>query len=447
MNRKIRIAFLIDTINSVGGTEKQLLGLMASLSPDRFEKHLIILRPPNAYFHLDDESVCRRQIAFLAPQRAVHHRGAGARAVSEGRRTTSYRHTSWTRSSSGPLPECSQGRKIVCCRRDLGFWHSRGLIFLLRQADRFVDHFQVNSQAVGRQVANDELVDPGRIHVIYNGIDSTLFDGCTRTGGDQGPVQQAAGRDLSVGILANFNRRVKRVDLFIRAAAEVFRVVPDVRFFIAGDGHLKAELQALCRELGVGGHVEFLGAVTDIPETIRAWDIGVISSESEGFCNAILEYMASGIPVVATAVGGNTELVEESVSGYLVASGDYPAMAEKLCILLKDAGLRESMGEQGRRIVPEIRLAQGHPQLQSFYFDILGYDYESRLDHMGEPEEKPGGSAGRSECRSMSSEVDELKNPVRVRAGSLQDLCGAASGGRTGVLPEPSIVPRRFWWR
>ncbi len=397
MNRKIRIAFLIDTINSVGGTEKQLLGLMASLSPDRFEKHLIILRPPNAYFHLDDESVCRRQISIpsLLSTRCITGVLELVQYLKE-RRIDIIQTYFVDAQLVGTLAGMLAGtKKIVCCRRDLGFWHSRGLIFLLRQADRFVDHFQVNSQAVGRQVANDELVDPGRIHVIYNGIDSTLFDGCTRTDGDQGPAQQAAGRDLSVGILANFNRRVKRVDLFIRAAAEVFRVVPDVRFFIAGDGHLKAELQALCRELGVGGHVEFLGAVTDIPETIRAWDIGVISSESEGFCNAILEYMASGIPVVATAVGGNTELVEDGVSGYLVASGDYPAMAEKLCILLKDAGLRESMGEQGRRIVARKydwpRVIRNY---ESFYFDILGYDYESRLDHMGEPEEKPGDQQG-----------------------------------------------------
>lgn len=397
MDRKIRIAFLIDTINSIGGTEKQLLGLMASLPKERFESHLISLRPPNAYFQPRDDCFSYHQIDIpsLLSARCISRTIELVRFLKKRRIDivqTYFIDAQFVGILAGKLAGV---KKIVCCRRDLGFWHSRGLIFLLRQADRFVDHFQVNSQAVGRQVANDELVDPGRIHVIYNGIDSTLFDGCTRTDGDQGPAQQAAGRDLSVGILANFNRRVKRVDLFIRAAAEVSRVVPDVRFFIAGDGHLKAELQALCRELGVGGHVEFLGAVTDIPETIRAWDIGVISSESEGFCNAILEYMASGIPVVATAVGGNTELVEDGVSGYLVASGDYPAMAEKLCILLKDAGLRESMGEQGRRIVARKydwpRVIRNY---ESFYFDILGYDYESRLDHMGEPEEKPGDQQG-----------------------------------------------------
>jgi glycosyltransferase involved in cell wall biosynthesis len=285
-------------------------------------------------------------------------------------------------------------KKIVCCRRDLGFWHSRALLLLLRQADRFVDHFQVNSQAVRHQVANDEMVDPRRIHVIYNGIDAHLFNGCMAQDDEKG---ETTGRkkNLCVGILANFNRRVKRVDLFIRAAAEVVKTLPDTRFVIAGDGHLKSGLQTLSRELGIARHVEFLGAVTDIAGTIRSWDVGVISSESEGFCNSILEYMASGIPVVATAVGGNTELVEEGVNGFLVPDRDYLSLADRLCTLLKNSRLRKEMGERGKRIIDQKydwnRVIQNY---ESFYFDILGYDYEGCLDHMGEPEEKPGDQQG-----------------------------------------------------
>lgn len=396
MDRKIRIAFLIDTINSIGGTEKQLLSLMASLPQERFEKHLISLRPPNAYFQRQDDCFSYRQIGIpsLLSAQCIGRTIELVRFLRQRRIDivqTYFIDAQFVGILAGKLANV---KKIVCCRRDLGFWHSRSLLLLLRQADRLVDHFQANSQAVKRQVASDELVDPDRIHVIYNGIDFSLFDG--RSAPESAPAAREETKNpLSVGILANFNRRVKRVDIFIRAASEVLKAVPGVRFCIAGDGNQRGELKALSRDLGIAGQVDFLGAVTDVPGTIGSWDIGVISSDSEGFCNSLLEYMASGLPVVATSVGGNTELVQDGVNGFLVPGGDHRALAEKLCVLLGDGRLRKDMGEQGRRII-----AQGYDwprvidRYESFYHEILGYDYERDMDHMGKPEEKPGDQPG-----------------------------------------------------
>lgn len=396
MNRKIRIAFLIDTINSIGGTEKQLLSLMASLPQERFEKHLISLRPPNAYFMRQDDCYDYHQIGIpsLLSAQCIGRIIELVRYLRQRRIDivqTYFIDAQFVGILAGKLAGV---KKIVCCRRDLGFWHSGALLLLLRQADRLVDHFQVNSQAVKRQVASDELVDPSRIHVIYNGIDFRIFDGRPTPGS-----APAAGREtkipLSVGILANFNRRVKRVDIFIRAACEVLKTMPGVRFCIAGDGNQRSELMALSRDLGIAGQVDFLGAVTDVPGTIRSWDIGVISSDSEGFCNSILEYMASGLPVVATSVGGNPELVQDGVNGFLVPGRDHRALAEKLCILLNNDRLRKDMGEQGRRIIAR---SYDWPRVidryESFYHEILGYDYERDMDHMGKPEEKPGDQPG-----------------------------------------------------
>ena len=396
MNRKIRIAFLIDTINSIGGTEKQLLSLMASLPQERFEKHLISLRPPNAYFMQQDDCYDYHQIGIpsLLSAQCIGRIIELVRYLRQRRIDivqTYFIDAQFVGILAGKLAGV---KKIVCCRRDLGFWHSRSLLMLLRLSDRLVDHFQVNSQAVKRQVASDELVDPGRIHVIYNGIEIGLFNGRAETG--YAPDVSGENKNpLRVGILANFNRRVKRVDLFIRAASEVLKTVPGVRFCIAGDGNQRSELKALCQDLGIAGQVDFLGAVTDVPGTIQSWDIGVISSDSEGFCNSILEYMASGLPVVATSVGGNPELVQDGVNGFLVPGGDYRALAEKLCILLNNDRLRKDMGEQGRKIIAR---CYDWPRVidryESFYHEILGYDYERDMDHMGKPEEKPGDQPG-----------------------------------------------------
>jgi len=179
---------------------------------------------------------------------------------------------------------------------------------------------------------------------------------------------------FSVGISANFTRQVKRVDVFIRAAALVLKEIPHVRFCIAGEGNLRDELVGLSRELGISGNVMFLGALTDVHDVLKGWDIGVLSSDSEGMSNSILEYMASGIPVVATAVGGNRELVEEGVNGFLVARGDHVSMAARICELLEDRDLRKRMGDQGRRIVSEKydwEIVKG--EYESFYLRLLGY--------------------------------------------------------------------------
>ena len=392
MDKKIRIAFLIDTINSIGGTEKQLLSLMASLSSERFEKHLIILRPPNAYFRLDDPDVnlLKIDIPSLVSPRCAMGVLELARVLRELRidiLQTYFVDAQLVGIAAGRLAGV---KKIVCCRRDLGFWHSRALLGLLRVADRFADCFQVNSMAVKAQVVKDELVDPGRVHVVYNGIDLKSF--CRADGRLRPP--EADGH-LRVGILANFNRAVKRVDVFLRAAAETFRRVPQVRFCIAGDGHLKGDLIALSRSLGIDAHVDFLGAVTDIPGIISGWDIGVITSDSEGFCNAILEYMAAGLPVVATAVGGNPELVEHGFTGYLVPAGDHRELAGKLCELLENDALRSEMGGRGRAVIEQrFDWARVIGSCEEFYCDLLETSHESDLDNLGKPEEKPGDQQG-----------------------------------------------------
>jgi glycosyltransferase involved in cell wall biosynthesis len=392
MNTKIRIAFLIDTINSIGGTEKQLLSLMTSLSSERFEKHLITLRPPNAYFHMDDPDVCqvRVDIPSLTSTRCVGGVLEIARVLRERRidiLQTYFVDAQLVGIAAGRLAGV---RKVVCCRRDLGFWHSRALLGLLRLADRFADCFQVNSQAVKAQIVKDELVDPELVHVIYNGVDLELFSRAARQS-----RRTSRKEPLRVGILANFNRRVKRVDVFLRAAAEVARRVPRARFCIAGGGHLKDELASLSRSLNIGDKVDFLGAITDIPGAISGWDIGVITSDSEGFCNAILEYMASGLPVVATAVGGNLELVEDGVTGFLVSAGDHRELAHRLCELLESNSLRRKMGERGRALMEQrFDWPKVIGAYEAFYRDLLETSHESDLDNMGKSEEKQGNQQG-----------------------------------------------------
>lgn len=361
MSKKIGIAFIIDTINSIGGTEKQLLSLMSRLDESRFDKHLVCLKPPDAYVHFttgrqEDYSThfnyYQCDIGSLLSRECIAGTVKLAKYFKENRIDivqTYFLDAQLIGVAAGKLAGV---RKIVCCRRDLGFWHDRQLLLIARAVNRLADRFLVNSHAVKRQVARDEWVSPDKISVIYNGIDKSGFNGNSPPGNRAFDLFDRQ-KNYCIGSLANFSRRVKRVDVFIRAAAEVLKAIPNVYFCIVGEGYLKQELIDLCNALHISERVLFLGAVKDVASCIKHWDIGVLSSESEGLSNSILEYMATGMPVVATDVGGNKELINEGMNGFLVPNEDYYAMADKLCRLLKDPHLRKNMGESGKRMISE----------------------------------------------------------------------------------------------
>lgn len=380
-DRKIRIAFIIDTINSIGGTEKQLLGLIRSLDKERFEPYLLCLKPPNAYVHLDigsmDEYRSHCSYHELGIQSLASFRCMGSilklvRFLKEEKIDviqTYFIDAQLVGTIAGRL---AGTKRIVCCRRDLGFWHDPFLLLLVKGVNRFADSFLVNSFAVRDQVARDEKIDPGLISTIRNGIDLKEYNGSLPVPAETADPLERQGC-FRVGISANFTRQVKRVDLFIRAAAEVLKTIPNVCFCIAGEGNLKGELVELCGELGISRNVIFLGALADVHDTLKEWDIGILSSDSEGMSNSILEYMASGIPVVATAVGGNKELIEEGVNGFLVPRGDHVSLAGRICDLLRDRDLRKRMGEQGRRMISEMHDWEiVKKEYEAFYLTILG---------------------------------------------------------------------------
>jgi glycosyltransferase involved in cell wall biosynthesis len=122
---------------------------------------------------------------------------------------------------------------------------------------------------------------------------------------------------------------------------------------IVGGGNNEQELKTLANDLGVGDRVVFTGFKSDAVPYMKNFTIGVNTSDSEGFSNTILEYMAVGIPVVATNVSGNAELVQEGKTGILVRPGNPGEIAHAICELLSDENMRHQMGIESKRIVEE----------------------------------------------------------------------------------------------
>ncbi|MGA2373662.1 MAG: glycosyltransferase, partial [Candidatus Korobacteraceae bacterium] len=151
-------------------------------------------------------------------------------------------------------------------------------------------------------------------------------------------------------------RRVKGHDVFIRAAATIAQQFPKVSFSIAGEvlePAYFAELQALVQDLHLANHVRFDGEVTNLRQHLAAADIFVLPSRSEGFSNAIIEAMASSLPVVATDVGGNAEAVNDGVTGFVVPPEDPGALSAAILRLLSDPLQAKAMGTAGRNLVAE----------------------------------------------------------------------------------------------
>lgn len=244
------------------------------------------------------------------------------------------------------------GSKVIASRRDMGYWYTRGNLRLLRMANRFVDRFIVNSRAVAEHVMRRERVPGDRIRVIYNGYpfgseEDPPLEGFRETLGI-GPD------DPVIGIVANL-RPVKRHADILRAFAIVTRRFPRAHLLLVGSGPLEGELRLLATELGLRT-VHFLGSLSHVIPVVKHFQVGVLCSESEGFSNALIEYMACGVPSVCTNVGGNPELIHDGVEGYLVELGDIPALASRIVTLLADPGLARTMGDRARARVEEYTL-------------------------------------------------------------------------------------------
>lgn len=205
-----------------------------------------------------------------------------------------------------------------------------------------------------RSLIRYEKMPGGRIEVIYNGI---AANGAAGEAGERAKTRAAAGLSdddflvLSVGRLDP----IKDFGVLIRAFAGLAGRLPTACLWIAGDGDpgYKKELERLIETLGAGERVKLLGTRRDVDALLSAADLFVLSSISEAASMTLLEAMTHGRAIVATAAGGNPELVVDGTTGLLVPVGDFRALAAAMASLLEDGVRRKSMGEAGRTRVRE----------------------------------------------------------------------------------------------
>ena len=250
----------------------------------------------------------------------------------------------------------------ISSRRNLSTGQTPGQRAAQRVAQRFAHRIVANSAAAAARL-RAEGVPAHRVALIQNGIDVNGF----------APVVRDAPRRRVVTI-ANL-RAVKGHDVLIDAVPLVLRHFPDSTFRIVGDGPRLDDLRGRARDRGVDGSVSFAGHRDDVAAQLGASDIFVLPSRSESLPNAVLEAMAAGLPVIASAVGGVTELLDDGRTGLLVPPGDPPALAAGLCRLMAAPAEAQALGDAGRA---EVAARYSFPRMVAAFEAVYRTELEAR---------------------------------------------------------------------
>ena len=225
---------------------------------------------------------------------------------------------------------------------------------LQRWLHPLVGHYIALSGEIAHYLEHQAGVAPARISRIINGVDSERF----QPGQDRSPLPPGFATPEAlvigtVGRLETVKDQITLVRAFIRLAEQRPDASQRLRLMIVGEGSLRAELERLLNAAQLPEWVWLPGARDDVPELLQAMDLFVLPSQSEGISNTILEAMACGLPVIATAVGGNAELVVEGETGQLVPASNPEALATTIGAWLDQPERLRASGAAGRRRIEE----------------------------------------------------------------------------------------------
>ena len=235
-------------------------------------------------------------------------------------------------------------------------WKSRTQF---RWASHLVDRIIAVSDDAARLCVEADGVAARKVTRIWNGIDLSDFSFA-------GPA--AAPIAISVARLS----AEKDFPTLLRAVALALRQVPDLRLKLVGDGPERAKLEGLTRELGITSCVEFLGERTDVPSLLAQAGFFVSSSLTEGISLTLLEAMAVGLPVIATAVGGNSEIVDDGVTGHLVPPDDPYTLARAIVSLCGTDHRWPALGQAGRdRVAKHFEVRRMVSDYECLYRELL----------------------------------------------------------------------------
>lgn len=366
---KLRVLFLIDEIGSLdgGGTERQVLQMIRLLRRLGHEPSLAVLR--GTEWLTAEEAGCP---VYSARARSLFGpsgwRGCYKLVRRMRRERVDLLQTFFVESNIvGPwLARLAGVPVVVGTQRNLD--PGKSLVrWARRWTSQWVDRVIVNSQGVWDMMVATRGVASYKLRVAYNGIDLTEFSGLPSL---RTEMRRSLGIEENEILVGNVSvmRPIKGLVPFVEAVKLAVRKDQTLRFVLVGGGDQMPLVAELIRQYGLENHVRMAGPQTDVLPYLAAMDIGVLSSLAEGFSNSLLEYMASGLPVVATDVGGNREALGDT--GILVPPNDPSAIAEAI-LDLRSTGLRRRLGQAAQHRVERFSLEQAERRMEEIYEDCF----------------------------------------------------------------------------
>jgi len=338
-----RIAHVISTPRGVGGAERVLEALVAGSAARGIDVRVL-----NPFDEEPEQSALASMLGarYRARRRPRLSGLPGARRwlraeLEAFEPEIVHAHLFHAAALVASLPRGVGGRRLLSQHHgDYFAWLGRP--WLQRIDDQVVRRFDIVAPC-SYWVAANLPVAASKVRVVHNG-----WSGTPRIA----PVRQHATKVVCVANL----RREKDHATLIRAFRAVVEVRPDARLVLAGEGPLRRDIESQVATLGLGDSVEMRGAVANVWDVLAEADIFALSSAFEPLGIAVIEAMAAGLPVVATAVGGIPELVRSDETGLLVPAGDSVALANAILRLLDDGELRHALGVAGHEVAASLHV-------------------------------------------------------------------------------------------
>lgn len=345
-----------------GGTEGQMSELARRLDRTRFEVHIACLHRSGAWLRRACEGAA--SVAEF-PIHSFRHPGTLGRmrefAAWCRARRIAILHATDLYANVFALPAAAAARVPVRIgnRREINPDKGLGLVALQRVSYAFAHRVVANSSAAAARL-RQERVDDRTISIVPNGIDLSVYRPRPR-----------ATRLRRITTVANL-RAEKAHETLIESAALLVHDYPDAEFRFVGGGPRLHELKALAERRGVGGRVRFLGHREDVPALLAESDIFALTSRSEAFPNSVLEAMATALPVVATDVGGVSELIEHQRNGILVRADHVEGLTAALRDLIERPAHAAALGQAARETVhARFSFDRMVSSFEDLYLDLL----------------------------------------------------------------------------
>ena len=323
-----------------GGTERQMIELVRRLDPSRWKVHIACLHARGAWHARAAEvaPIAEFPISGFARPDMCRQALAFARWCTRHRIDLVHAVDLYTNIFALPAAAFARVPVRIGSRRGLNTDRTPAQLAMQRAAYKCAHAVVTNSQATADRLRN-ENVRPSKVAVIPNGLALDAFTAA---------LPRAARRQVLV--VANL-RPEKGYDVLVDAAAIVLQRFPDARFHCVGEGPERSAIERRMAAGGVAHAFTLLGRQDDIPRRLAAADIFALPSRTESMPNSVLEAMAAGLPVVASAVGGVPEVIEDGRTGMLCPPSDPHALADRLCRLMVDADFSNRLGQSARQEV------------------------------------------------------------------------------------------------